>query len=131
MEYQYWAAFQNRGQKEILYYWMLKGKYHCTVDLLLFYWFRLVCSENTNKNCQLAHSWFPQSNRWSTVQWYFPLSIPWLYTGILTAILWCLFIAMILDLEWLKNLIKSLNFGTTSLQRLFVEQVREEILIKF
>jgi hypothetical protein len=29
---------------------MLKGKYHCTIDLL-FYWFVLVSFANKNKNC--------------------------------------------------------------------------------
>jgi hypothetical protein len=32
---------------------ILKGKYHCTVDLL-FDWFGLVCYVNKNKNCQLS-----------------------------------------------------------------------------
>jgi hypothetical protein len=30
---------------------ILKGKYHCTVDLL-FDWLGLVCFANKNKNCQ-------------------------------------------------------------------------------
>jgi hypothetical protein len=30
---------------------ILKGKYHCTIDLL-FDWFGLVCFANKNKNCQ-------------------------------------------------------------------------------
>jgi len=29
----------------------LRGKYHCTIDLL-FDWFGLVCLANKNKNCQ-------------------------------------------------------------------------------
>jgi hypothetical protein len=34
---------------------ILKGKYHCTIDLL-FDWFGLVCFANENKNCQLSCS---------------------------------------------------------------------------
>jgi hypothetical protein len=34
---------------------VLKGKYHCTVDLL-FEWFGLVCFANKNKNCQLSYN---------------------------------------------------------------------------
>jgi hypothetical protein len=34
---------------------ILKGKCHCTVDLL-FDWFGLVCFANKNKNCQLSYS---------------------------------------------------------------------------
>jgi hypothetical protein len=34
---------------------ILKGMYHCTIDLL-FDWFRLVCFANNNKNCQLSCS---------------------------------------------------------------------------
>jgi hypothetical protein len=30
---------------------ILKGKYHCTIDLL-FDWFRLACFANRNKNCK-------------------------------------------------------------------------------
>ncbi len=33
----------------------LRGKYHCTVDLL-FDWFRLVCFANKNKKYQLSYS---------------------------------------------------------------------------
>ncbi len=47
-------------------YW--RGKYHCTIELL-FDWFWSVCFANKNKNCQIPN----QSNRRSTVQWYFPL----------------------------------------------------------
>jgi len=36
------------------------GKYHCTVDLL-FYWFGLVCFANKNKNFQLSYRWFQTS----------------------------------------------------------------------
>ncbi len=39
---------------------ILKGKYHCTVDLL-FDWFGLVCFANKNKNCKLSYSWFQTS----------------------------------------------------------------------
>jgi hypothetical protein len=38
-----------------LYREYYRGKYHCTVDLL-FYWFGLICFANKNKNCQLSHS---------------------------------------------------------------------------
>jgi len=34
---------------------ILKGEYHCTIDLL-FDWFGLVCFANKNKNCQLSYS---------------------------------------------------------------------------
>jgi hypothetical protein len=43
---------------------ILRGKYHCTIDLL-FDWFGLVCFANKNKNCQLIPN---QSNRKSKVQ---------------------------------------------------------------
>jgi hypothetical protein len=33
---------------------ILKGKYHCTIDLL-FDWFGLVCFANKNKNCQQSY----------------------------------------------------------------------------
>jgi len=39
-------AFFVTGTREYL-----RGKYHCTVDLL-FDWFGLVCFANKNKNCQ-------------------------------------------------------------------------------
>jgi hypothetical protein len=55
----------------------LRGKYHCTVDLLL-YWFGLVCFTNKNKNCQLSYSGFQSSQIGG--QWYSdtsPFSIPW------------------------------------------------------
>jgi hypothetical protein len=38
----------------------LRGKYHCTVDLL-FDRFGLACFANKNKNCQLSSSWFQTS----------------------------------------------------------------------
>jgi len=56
---------------------ILKGKYHCTVDLL-FDWFGLVCFANKNKNCPLSYSWFQTSQTGG--QWYSdtsPFSIPW------------------------------------------------------
>jgi hypothetical protein len=34
---------------------ILKGEYHCTIDLL-FDWFGLVCFANKNKNCELSYS---------------------------------------------------------------------------
>ncbi len=55
----------------------LRGKYHCTVDLL-FDWFGFVCFANGNKNCQLSYSWFQTSQ--TEGQWYSdtsPFSIPW------------------------------------------------------
>jgi hypothetical protein len=55
---------------------ILKGKNHCTVDLL-FDWFGLVSFANTNKNCQLSYSSFQTSQ--TEGQWYsdtFPFSIP-------------------------------------------------------
>ncbi len=55
----------------------LRGKYHCTIDLL-FDWFGLVCFENKNKNYQLSYSWFQTSQtggrRYSDTS---PFSIPW------------------------------------------------------
>ena len=56
---------------------ILKGEYHCTIDLL-FDWFGLVCFENKKKNCRLLYSWFQSSQTGS--QWYSdtsPFSIPW------------------------------------------------------
>ncbi len=35
----------------------LRGRYHCTVDLL-FDWFGLACFANKNKNCELSYSCF-------------------------------------------------------------------------
>jgi hypothetical protein len=55
---------------------ILKGKYHCTVDLL-FDWFGLVCFANKNKNCQLSYSLIQTSQTGG--QWYSdtsPFSIP-------------------------------------------------------
>ncbi len=55
----------------------LRGKYHCTIDLL-FEWFGLVCFANKNKNCQLSYRWFQTSQTGG--QWYSdtsPFSIPW------------------------------------------------------
>ncbi len=55
---------------------ILKGKYHCTVDLL-FDWFGLVCIANKNKNCQLSYRWFQTSQ--TGRQWHSdtsPSSIP-------------------------------------------------------
>jgi hypothetical protein len=56
----------------------LRGKYHCTIDLL-FDWFGLTCFANKNKNCHLSYSCFETSQ--TGVQWYSdssPFSIPWL-----------------------------------------------------
>ncbi len=44
------SEVQERLVQEIL-----KGKYHCTIDLL-FDWFGLVCFANKNKNCQLSYN---------------------------------------------------------------------------
>ncbi len=46
---------------------ILRGKYHCTIDLL-FDWFGLVCFANKNKKCQLSYSWFLTSQTGG--QWY-------------------------------------------------------------
>jgi hypothetical protein len=47
---------------------ILKGKYHCTIDLL-FDWFELVCFANKNKKLSVVIQLIPnQSNRRSTVQ---------------------------------------------------------------
>ncbi len=54
---------------------ILKGKYHCTVDLL-FDCFELVCFANKTKN-QLSYRWIQTSQTGG--QWYnetFPFSIP-------------------------------------------------------
>jgi hypothetical protein len=40
----------------------LRGKYHCTIDLLLD-WFGLVCFANKNKNFKLSYSWFQTSQQ--------------------------------------------------------------------
>ncbi len=58
----------------------LRGKYHCTVDLLLG-WFGIVCFANKNKNCHLSYSWFQTSQAGG--QWYSdtsPFSILWTNT---------------------------------------------------
>jgi len=39
---------------------LIRGKYHCTVDLLLDR-FGLVCFANRNKNCHQSYSWFQTS----------------------------------------------------------------------
>ncbi len=57
---------------------ILKGKYHCTTDLL-FDLFGLVCFASKNNNCQLTHNWFQTSQTGG--QWYSDtssFSIPWL-----------------------------------------------------
>ncbi len=55
-----------------------RGKYHCTIDLL-FDWFGLDCFANKNKKLSVVIQLIPNlSNRRSTVQWYFPFSIPWM-----------------------------------------------------
>jgi len=46
---------------------ILRGKYHCTIDLL-FDWFGLVCFANKNKNCCLSYSGFQNSQTGG--QWY-------------------------------------------------------------
>ncbi len=56
----------------------LRGKYHCTIDLL-FDWFILVCFANKDKNCQLLYSRFQTSQTGGL--WYSdasPFSIPWM-----------------------------------------------------
>jgi hypothetical protein len=66
-----------------MYQGILKGKYHCAIDLL-FNWFGLFCFANKNKNCQLSHSWFQTSQTGS--QRYSdnsPFSIPYMYLGML------------------------------------------------
>ena len=51
----------------------LRRKYHCTVDLL-FDWFGISCMTTDNFLLLFAKQTNPdQSNRRSTVQWYFPL----------------------------------------------------------
>ncbi len=58
----------------------LRGKYHCTIDLL-FDLFGLACFANKNKKCQLPYSWFQTSQTGG--QWYSdtsPFSIPCLHT---------------------------------------------------
>jgi hypothetical protein len=53
---------------------ILKGKYHCTVDLL-FDWLGISCM--TTDNFFAKQTSPNQSNRRSTIQIYFPFSIPW------------------------------------------------------
>ncbi len=53
---------------------ILKGKYHCTVDLL-FDWFGLVCFTNKNKNSQTGGQWYSHTSTFSS-----PCSL--LYRGI-------------------------------------------------
>ncbi len=59
---------------------ILKGKYHCTIDLLLD-WFGLVCFANKNKNCHLSYSWF-QTDQTGGQQYSdtSPFSIPCTHT---------------------------------------------------
>jgi hypothetical protein len=53
-------SYSNQG--------ILKGKYHCTVDLL-FDWFRLVCFANKKQKLSVVIQLIPnQSNRRSMVQ---------------------------------------------------------------
>ncbi len=40
---------------EVFVQGILRGKHHCTIDLL-FDWFGLVCFANKNKKCQLSYS---------------------------------------------------------------------------
>ncbi len=72
--------FANTNQSPNLYdsREYLRGKYHCTIDIL-FDWFGLVCFANKNKKCQLSYSWFQTSQKGG--QQYSdtsPFSIPWL-----------------------------------------------------
>jgi hypothetical protein len=56
---------------------LLKGTYHCTIDLL-FDWFGICCMTTDEVLFLFGKQTNPNlSNRSSTVQWYFPLSIPW------------------------------------------------------
>ncbi len=55
-------------KKPHIYHGILKGKYHCTIDLL-FDWFGLVCFANKNKKLSIVIQLIPsQSNRRSMVQ---------------------------------------------------------------
>jgi hypothetical protein len=79
--------YRPQGQ---FYQWfsqrVLKGRYHCTVNLL-FDWYGLVCFANKNKNFQLLYSWFQTSQTGG--QCYSdtsPFSIPWI--GRLNLALW-------------------------------------------
>jgi hypothetical protein len=55
------------------YQGILKGKDHCTIDLL-FDWFGISCVTTDNFSFLFAKQTNPnQSNRRSMVQWYFPL----------------------------------------------------------
>jgi hypothetical protein len=51
---------------------ILKGKYHCTIDLL-FDWFGISCMTTDNLFLFAKQTNPNQSNRRSTVQLYFPL----------------------------------------------------------
>jgi hypothetical protein len=70
--------FGDYSQKVVLLQGILKGNYHCTIDLL-FDWFGLICFANKNKSCQLSYSWFQTSltggQPYSDTS---PFSIPWL-----------------------------------------------------
>jgi len=50
-----WQALTANSNVCELSQGILKGEYHCTVDLL-FDWFGLVCFANKNKNCQLSYN---------------------------------------------------------------------------
>jgi len=61
---------------------LFRGKYHCTVDLL-FDRFGMSCMTTDNFCFYLQKRLNPnQSNRRSTVQWYFPFSIPWFVASV-------------------------------------------------
>ncbi len=66
------SVSQAKIYSEYLSQGILKGKYHCTVDLL-FDWFGIVCFANILQIVRFIQLIPNQSNRRSTVQYYFPL----------------------------------------------------------
>jgi len=68
-----WPHLQAPAKHELLFnQGILKGKYHCTIGLL-FDWFGISCMTTDNFGFHFAKHTNPnQSNRRSTVQWYFP-----------------------------------------------------------
>ncbi len=74
-----------RLTSRVFYQGILKGKYHCTVDLL-FDWFRISCMATDNFCFYLQNRLIQTSQTGG--QWYsdtLPFSIPWFYLCATTA----------------------------------------------
>ena len=63
-------------------HWLLKGKYHCTADLL-FDWCRFSCFVELKLKTDLLVLPNPnRSNRRSAIEWYFPLWSKWVFSAL-------------------------------------------------